>query len=161
VALKLHPDVFRRLANWQPKSIPGRPSGAQRLQDANGVTVTLVQMLHDYACHAVGLEPGSSALVYIKGPPSGYLWFGETIEAGNGVEGAMYTEVRLAGHDPFFIYSAPPSPGHERGTLRFEGGEAVPVDTPQVRVDISGTIASVFARELESMDLMFLSEKTQ
>jgi hypothetical protein len=159
--MKLHPDVFRRLANWLPVSMPRRPSGAQRLQEANGVTVQLVQLLHDYACHAVGLEPGSSALVYIKGPPSGYLWFGETIEAGDGVEGATYTELRLAGHDPFFMYSAPPSPGHERGTLRFEHSEAPVTATPANRVDISGTIADVFARELNNASLMFLSEKTQ
>jgi hypothetical protein len=159
VALKLHPDVFRKLANWMPKSIPGCPTGAERLQNAGGITVSTVQLLHDYACWLVGLEPGSSALVYIKGPPSGYLWFGESIEAGDGVEGALYTEVRLAGHDPFFIYSAPPSPGHERGTLRFEHEAGPVVATPQNRVDISGTIADVFAHELGGADLMFLTEK--
>lgn len=90
MAITLHHTVFRTLANFR----------AEQLRDAGGITVPVLELLHDYACHCVGLERGSPVLIYLDGPPSGSLHFAQRESDG---DNRWMTQITLEGMDPFWL----------------------------------------------------------
>lgn len=149
MAIRLHPEVFRRIAGWQP--------GPQMLMDSGGITVPTLRVLHAFACHELGYEPGSAALVLAQGAPSTYLFFGNSVDAGLGVEGATYTDVRLGDNEPVALLHVPPCPAHPHGLHRLEdplgGGSSCPFELTARSKDYE----DLFSAELSERALRFLS----